>query len=130
MENKMITALYCRTAHACDFGIEAQKKLLRNYANEYGYDNVKSYTDNGYSGVSYDRPAFARLQVDIAAGIVQVLIVKDFSRISRDMISLHKWLDSKELSEVKLISVQDGYDSKAVNPIDEIVKQLCVLLPK
>jgi DNA invertase Pin-like site-specific DNA recombinase len=115
MENKTGAAIYCRTAQACHLGIEAQETMLRQYASEHGYEDVRVYTDNGYSGLNLDRPAFTRMQSDIDIGIVQTIIVKDLSRISRNMIDMLEWLRNDGLGEVALISVMCGFESKVTN---------------
>jgi Resolvase, N terminal domain/Recombinase/Recombinase zinc beta ribbon domain len=45
---------------------------------------VRRYSDDGYSGETAERPEFARLLGDIAAGVVHVVIAKNQSRIERD----------------------------------------------
>jgi len=46
LKNELITALYCRTALACDKSIAIQEASLRQYAEENDYGNVSVYTDN------------------------------------------------------------------------------------
>ena len=84
MEKGLITALYCRTAQESELGIVTQEITLKQYAEENNYCNVSVYTDNGFNGLSLDRPAMNRLQADVDAGLVGFVIVKDLSRISRN----------------------------------------------
>ena len=35
-----------------------QKKYLEGYAAQQGYENVVHYTDDGYSGGNFERPAW------------------------------------------------------------------------
>lgn len=53
-----ITALYERLPRDDEqFGdsvsILNQKTMLENYAKEHGYENIRHYTDDGYSGGSF-----------------------------------------------------------------------------
>ena len=55
-----ITALYCRYSH--DDGQETenesithQKALLKEYAENNGYSNLRYYTDDGYTGTDFNR---------------------------------------------------------------------------
>ncbi|MCL2225327.1 MAG: recombinase family protein, partial [Defluviitaleaceae bacterium] len=48
------------------------------------FRNVSTYTDNGFIGLNFDRPAMRQLQADVDAGLVGVVLVKDISRISRN----------------------------------------------
>ena len=62
-------------------GIESQRLLLESYAREHGFAVYGEYVDDGYSGTSYERPAFRRLQKDIEAGLVNLVIAKDYCAI-------------------------------------------------
>lgn len=86
-----ITALYERLSRDDELTGDSnsninQKKYLEGYAQQQGYGNVVHYTDDGYSGGNFDRPAWKRLVADIEAGKVAHVIVKDMSRIGRDYL--------------------------------------------
>ncbi len=83
------TALYERLSRDDDtFGdsvsIAHQKAYLRKYADEHGFANCHDYTDDGWSGGTFDRPAWNQMIADIEAGKVGTVIVKDMSRVGRD----------------------------------------------
>ena len=80
-----ITALYERLSRDYDNdgdsnSIVNQKKYLQSYAQQRGYANCRHYTDDGWSGGNFDRPAWKQLIADIEAGKVAHVIVKDMSR--------------------------------------------------
>ena len=86
-----ITALYERLSRDDDLtgdsnSIINQKKYLEAYARQQGYENLVHYTDDGYSGGNFDRPAWKDLIADIEAGKVAHVIVKDMSRAGRDYL--------------------------------------------
>ena len=86
-----ITALYERLSRDDDQGgdsnsIGNQKKYLESYAEQRGYTNIQHYTDDGWSGGNFERPAWKRLIADIEAGKVAHVIVKDMSRAGRDYL--------------------------------------------
>ena len=86
-----ITALYERLSRDDDQvgdsnSIVNQKKYLEGYAAQRGYANVQHYTDDGWSGGNFDRPAWKQLVADIEAGKVAHVLVKDMSRIGRDYL--------------------------------------------
>lgn len=86
-----ITALYERLSRDDDQSgdsnsIVNQKKYLEAYAADHGYTNCVHYTDDGWSGGNFDRPAWKRLIADIEAGKVAHVLVKDMSRIGRDYL--------------------------------------------
>ena len=77
-----ITALYERLSRDDDNAgdsnsIVNQKKYLESYAQQSGYTNCRHYTDDGWSGGNFERPAWKQLIADIEAGKVAHVIVKD-----------------------------------------------------
>ena len=86
-----ITALYERLSRDDDLAGDSnsvinQKKYLEGYAADHGYGNCVHYTDDGWSGGNFDRPAWKRLVSDIEAGKVALVLTKDMSRIGRDYL--------------------------------------------
>lgn len=86
-----ITALYERLSRDDDNAgdsnsIVNQKKYLESYAQQRGYTNCRHYTDDGWSGGNFERPAWKQLIADIEAGKVAHVIVKDMSRAGRDYL--------------------------------------------
>ena len=86
-----ITALYERLSRDDDNAgdsnsIVNQKKYLESYAQQRGYTNCRHYTDDGWSGGNFERPAWKHLIADIEAGKVAHVIVKDMSRAGRDYL--------------------------------------------
>jgi len=90
-KSEKITALYERLSRDDDQigdsnSIVNQKKYLESYAEQKGYTNCRHYTDDGWSGGNFDRPAWKQLVSDIESGNVAHVIVKDMSRIGRDYL--------------------------------------------
>ena len=77
-----ITALYERLSRDDDLNGESnsitnQKKYLEDYARRNGFENIRHFTDDGFSGVNFNRPGFQSLIKEVEAGNVGTLIVKD-----------------------------------------------------
>lgn len=68
--------------------ITNQKKILEDYAEKNGYANLHHYTDDGWSGASFDRPNWKRLVEDVEQGRIGTVIVKDMSRVGRDYLQV------------------------------------------
>ena len=90
-QTEKITALYERLSRDDEAAgdsnsIVNQKMLLEGYANQHGFTNISHYTDDGWSGGNFERPAWKRLIADIETGKVGVVIAKDMSRIGRDYL--------------------------------------------
>ena len=98
-------ALYVRVAHADDYAEKVQENGLKAYAKENGYTKLKMYTDNGTSGLSLDRPAFNKLQADIESGLIETVIVKNFTRIGRNIHEVGQWIEKTTKKGIKVISI-------------------------
>lgn len=90
---KKITALYCRLSQEDENkgdsdSIINQKSILTKYAKDNGFENIEVFVDDGYSGVSFNRPDFQRLLELMEKGRVSTLITKDLSRLGRNYIIL------------------------------------------
>ena len=111
-----ITALYERLSRedggSESVSIQNQKKLLEDYCFINGFSDPVHYTDDGYSGASFHRPAWSQLMADVESGKVGTIIVKDMSRVGRN------YLEVGQLTEVLLprkgvrfIAVANGMDT-------------------
>ena len=86
-----ITALYERLSRDDDLtgdssSIVNQKRYLESYAELHDYSNIRHYTDDGFSGGNFDRPAWKQMVADIEAGKVGTVLVKDMSRVGRNYL--------------------------------------------
>ena len=94
--------------------ITNQRKLLRSYAALKGFPVCGEYADDGFSGTTFNRPAFRRLLADIEARKINLILVKDLSRLGRDYIATGQYTEIYFPSRrVRLIAVNDGFDSEA-----------------
>ncbi len=50
--------------------------MLEAYAKEHGFVNLRHYTDDGWSGASFDRPAWNELVAGVKAEEITTVIVK------------------------------------------------------
>lgn len=105
------TAIYCRVASANDFAIKTQQETLSNYASEKGLSVGTVYSDNGASGLSFDRPAFQEMMAAVDKGDVDCIIVNNISRISRNYLQFAKWVDDMRDKNVRVIAISDRFDS-------------------
>lgn len=90
-----------------------QKKLLTGFIEkkeELLLYNM--YIDDGYSGVTFQRPAFRRMLADIENKKITCVIVKDLSRFGRDYIESGRYLERYFPEKgIRFISVSDHIDS-------------------
>lgn len=131
---EMMAALYLRLSRDDEgeeesASIKNQRKLLRAYCAEQGYFVYGEYVDDGYSGTSFDRPAFRRMIADIEAGLVNLVITKDLSRLGRDYITAGEYTERFFPEHgVRYIALNDGYDSDSpytdIAPFKNIINEM------
>jgi DNA invertase Pin-like site-specific DNA recombinase len=109
--NNTKAAIYCRVASADEFAIKSQEEMLLNYAMEHQLDVGDVYSDNGASGVTLDRPAFQKMMSGIKKCEIDCVIVKSIDRISRNRSQFGAWLHNMCKKGIRVISINDGYDS-------------------
>ena len=91
-----------------------------SYAKEHDFSIVKEYSDDGWSGTTFDRPAFQEMIQDIKKGSINLILTKDLSRRGRYYIVSGQYTEFFFPSmNVRFIAVNDGYDS-AVSDSDMI----------
>ena len=89
-----------------------QKEYITRYILDRGWDLYEEYVDDGYTGTNFDRPAFQRMLEDIENEKINMVIVKDSSRLGRDYIGtghyIEKYFPSKN---VRFIAINDNIDT-------------------
>lgn len=119
-----ITALYCRLSVDDELNGESnsithQKEMLEEYAQKNNFYNIKFYVDDGYSGTSFNRPAFKELIKNFDSGIVGTVIVKDMSRLGRDYLKVGYYSEVYfGEAGVHFIAVNDNVDNTIENDSD------------
>ena len=117
-QSDRITALYCRLSRDDELQGESnsvtnQKSIISKYAKERGFKNLKFFVDDGYSGVSFTRPAFMELMELAEAGKVETIIVKDHSRLGRNRLIVGQLLEEDFVRlGVRYIAIMDNIDTK------------------
>lgn len=95
--------------------ITHQRMLLYKYIKnslELDGSTMAEFVDDGFSGTNTSRPSFQRMIGEIRSGMYNLVIVKDFSRFSRDYIEAGDYMECVfPFLGVRFISVNDGYDS-------------------
>lgn len=121
-KDNRITALYERLSRDDEMqgesnSITNQKKYLEDYAVQHGFGNIQHFSDDGYSGTNFNRPAFNSLLAEIEAGRVGTVIVKDMSRFGRNYLQVGFYTEMMfPKKNVRFIAVNNGVDS--ANPAD------------
>lgn len=89
-----------------------QRQILMNYVQSCGFNYIDEYVDDGYSGTNFDRPSFKRMIKDIESKKINLVIVKDLSRLGRDHVNTGYYMERYfPENKVRFISLMEGYDS-------------------
>ena len=74
--------------------ISNQRDFIMNYIIRNNLMLIDEYIDDGVSGYIMDRPDFDRLKMDLNTGKVDVVIVKDLSRLGRHNAKVQLFLEN------------------------------------
>lgn len=123
-QSEKITALYCRLSRddeqdGLSGSIKNQQSILEKYAKENGFRNPRVFIDDGWSGVTFARPAFTEIMELAEQGLVENLIVKDHSRLGRNRLVVGQLLEEEfDRLGVRYIAIMDNIDTaKGVSDI-------------
>ena len=117
MAIEKITALYCRLSRDDELqgdsnSIKNQKNILLKYAQDNRFPNTQFFVDDGYSGTTFERPAWKELMEYVEDGKVATVIVKDMSRLGRDYLRVGYYTEVVlPGADVRFIAVNNGVDS-------------------
>ncbi len=121
MKNYFSAGIYIRLSREDDTkeessSIKSQRDFLTNYIKENGYELKKEYIDDGYTGTNFERPSFKKMLKDIENNIINMVIVKDLSRLGRNNSKVTYYLDEYfPIHKVRFIAVNNDYDSYIEN---------------
>ena len=111
-----ITALYCRLSRDDEQqgdsnSIVHQKEMLSKYAKERGFVNPRFFVDDGITGTVFNRPGLNSMLDVVKAGGVSTVIIKDQSRIGRDVLEVGLMKRTFEENGVRFIAANDNLDT-------------------
>jgi len=76
--------------------ISGQRDMLRDYMSRK--PELREFAvriDDGFSGSTFDRPAFKEMMEDIKAGKTNCVIVKDLSRFGRNYLDACEYIEKR-----------------------------------
>ena len=120
-----ITVLYARLSRddekeGISGSIQNQKAILEKFATDNHLPNPRFMFDDGYSGVTFARPAFMEIMDLAEQGLVANLVVKDHSRLGRNRLIVGQLLEEDFVRlNVRYIAIMDNIDT--ANGVSDIV---------
>ena len=116
--NEYVIAKYLRLSvddeKSESMSISHQRLLLDKHIDSLDVPRaeVLEFVDNGFSGTNMERPAVQKLLELLRSGGVNMIIVKDFSRFSRNAMDSGYFIEQVfPLFGVRFIAVSDDFDS-------------------
>lgn len=93
--------------------ITGQKNLIRDFFSRHPeLEECGMAVDDGFSGSSFERPAFQKMMDDVRAGRIDCIVVKDLSRFGRNYLDAGEYIEKIfPFFDVRFIAVNDNYDS-------------------
>ena len=116
-------AIYCRLSkddanEGPSASIQNQRELLTHVCAEQGWTVAAVFEDDGYSGLSMNRPAFQRMLADIERGKFDVVLTKDLSRLGRNHLDTDTLMEKTFPQHgVRYIAVNDAVDTSGDSDI-------------
>lgn len=120
-----ITVLYARLSRddekeGISGSIQNQKAILEKFAADNHLPNPRFMFDDGYSGVTFARPAFMEIMELAEQGLVANLVVKDHSRLGRNRLVVGQLLEEDFVRlNIRYIAIMDNIDT--ANGVSDIV---------
>ena len=126
--------IYCRLSRDDNNGnlesmsIGNQRQILSDYVKEKGWNLKETYTDDGYSGTTFDRPDFKRMINDVERGKIDCIITKDLSRLGRNYVQIGYYTEEYFLEKkIRYIAINDSIDTMQGNndiaPFQNIINE-------
>lgn len=101
--------------------ITCQKDLIRSFlSSRPELKECGMKVDDGFSGSSFERPAFQEMMDEVRAGRIDCIVVKDLSRFGRNYLEAGEYIERIfPFLGIRFIAVNDNYDSLWSTPSDE-----------
>ena len=109
----MRVALYARysSEHQKESSITDQFRNCEARATREGWTVTARYEDRAISGTTTERPGYQRMLAEAKAKQFDILLVDDFSRLSRDSMEAEQTRRRFVHWRVRLIGISDGIDT-------------------
>ena len=100
--------------------IQNQRAILEKFAADNHLPNPRFMFDDGYSAVTFTRPAFMEIMELAEQGLVANLVVKDHSRLGRNRLVVGQLLEEDFVRlNVRYIAIMDNIDT--ANGVSDIM---------
>ena len=106
--------LYARLSRDDDVELNSltnQQNIIREYAENNGFEIVGESADDNISGMHFNREGIEKITEAVEARQIDAVIVKDLSRLGRHRTQTAMFIDFLRENDVKVISVTENIDT-------------------
>lgn len=102
--------------------INNQRKLIYEFIEKnFEYNNCYEYSDDGFSGTNFNRPAFKKMIKELKQNNIELIITKSLSRFARNYIDSGEYIEkifpSMGIRYIAIIDGVDNFEEKMENDI-------------
>lgn len=84
---------------------------LKNMQESNWGKHIETYLDDGYSAKDTNRPAYQKMMRDVRAGKINLILVTDLSRLSRNILDFCLLLEDLKKHNAKFLSMKEQFDT-------------------
>ena len=95
--------------------LQNQRQILFDYAEQNGYDIAGESFDDNVSGMTFNRKGIGELETAVDEGKLDIVLVKDLSRLGRHRTQTALFIDHLRENNVRVYSVTEGIDTTNEN---------------
>ena len=95
--------------------LQNQRQILVDYAEQNGYEIIGESFDDNVSGMTFNRKGLGELEIAVDENKIDVVLVKDLSRLGRHRTQTELFIDHLRQNNVRVYSVTEGIDSTNEN---------------
>jgi len=107
--------------------IATQKQILEKYAEQNGLTPYRHFSDDGFSGKDFDRPAYQEMLAEIEQGNIGAVCVKNLDRFGRSYLESGLYREMFRKIGVRFIAVNDAIDTEQgeddFTPFREVINE-------
>jgi site-specific DNA recombinase len=104
-------------AQLVEGSLDNQKYRIVEFVKARGSENsdwgkiIEFYVDDGYSAKDTKRPAYQKMMEDIRKGRINLILVTDLSRLSRNILDFSNLLEYLDKWKSKFLSMKEQFDT-------------------
>lgn len=104
-------------AQVIEGSLDSQKHRLNSYIDIKNLQEtnwgklIETYVDEGFSAKDTKRPAYQKMMRDIRAGKINLILVTDLSRLSRNILDFCLLLEDLKKHNAKFLSMKEQFDT-------------------